>query len=209
MLTRRRFTLSTHFCCLAVLLALNVSVLAGGGGITTNDDRCVLSVGFYEVHLTVYQPDIRGNEEFCIDLPDKGQTIFVLNYLHASLKEVPVDFRIIKNVTGLGKLVRWEDIQQLGDLENHTVFYSASEIEPGGSYQAQYGFPGKGDYIGIVTAGHPSNDKTYRGMFAFSVNSGRYGVWLICLSALLVVGFLVYAYRAKVVYALKERRLEV
>ena len=67
-----------------------------GGGLILRDDVCIITIDFYEAHFTAYQPDTSGNEELCRDLPNTGETIFVLDYLHSSLKEVPVDFRIIK-----------------------------------------------------------------------------------------------------------------
>lgn len=198
---RRQNLFNSHhtiiFFYLLIFLCMAPPALAGGGGITANNDRCIVAVGFYEVHLTVYQPDLNDNEEFCSNLPDMGQTIFVLNYLHSSLKEVPVELRIIKNVTGLGKLVRWENVQQIMDVENNTVFYSPPGVEPGGSYRAQHRFTGNGDFIGIVTAGHPDTSKIYQGFFTFSVGAINYVFWLICLLVVLLSGLLVYAYRSK------------
>ena len=74
------------------------------------DDVCKIKIGFYEAHFTAFQPETSGNRQFCEDLPDVGPTIFVLDYLHDSMKEVPIDFRIIRDVTGSGQFVRLEDV---------------------------------------------------------------------------------------------------
>lgn len=163
-----------------------------GGGLILRDDVCIITIGFYEAHFTAYQPDTRGSEEFCRNFPDIGETIFVLDYLHAGLKQVPVDFRIIRDTTGLGQFVRWEDVEAMDDLQDRTVFYRPAAIEPGGSYRIQYKFLDGGDYIGMVTAGHPSNDKTYNSVFAFSVDKSPYWFWLLCL---LAAGLFVYLFR--------------
>ena len=48
--------------CLVALTAL--PVLAGGGAIL-QDDVCKMKIGFYEAHVTVYQPETSGNKQFC------------------------------------------------------------------------------------------------------------------------------------------------
>ena len=162
-----------------LMTGLGTSALAGGGGVVINEDACIIPIDFYTAHLTAYQPDSNDNEEFCQDIPGIGDTIFVFNYLHSSLKQVPVDFRIVKDVTGLGRFVRWEDLQRLDSIESDTVFYQPPSIEADGSYQVRYDFAATGNYIGIVTAGHPSNGNTYRGVFPFSVGASNYPLWLL------------------------------
>ena len=88
------------------LSLLFAGAVFGHGGVVMEEDLCVINIGFYRAHFTVYQPQTSANEEFCEDLPDAGETIFVLDYLHDSMKRVPVDFRIIKeNKTVAGSIV--------------------------------------------------------------------------------------------------------
>jgi hypothetical protein len=193
-----RVCIGSGLCALLLsapfLVCIPQPVLAGGG-LILRDDVCIITIDFYEAHFTAYQPDTSGNEEFCRDLPNTGETLFVLDYLHRSLKEVPVDFRIIRDVTGLGQFARWEDVQQIEDIESHTVFYRAPVVEAGGSYRVQHDFLEKGDYIGVVTAGHPTNDHLYNAVFPFSVGARRYPFWLLyLLAAGLLVALFRYAY---------------
>ena len=176
---------------LGILVTVTAPTLAGGG-LILRDDVCIITLGFYEAHFTAYQPDTRGNEEFCRDLPDTGESIFVLDYLHDSMKLVPVDFRIIKDTTGLGQFVRWEDVEKIANIEDVSVFYRPPEIESNGSYRIQHNFLEAGDYIGIVTAGHPTSDKIYNAVFAFGVGKTNYPFWLLYL---LVAGLFVYLIR--------------
>ena len=188
----QHFATTLHGAVLVLIIPLMLwqpPTLAGGGGIVANEGACVVTMDFYTAHFTAYQPDSSDNEEFCQDLPNPGETIFVLDYLHDTLKEVPVDFRIIKDVTGLGKFVRWDDVQKLGDLERHTVYYRKPSVEVSGSYRIRFELPAKGDYIGIVSAGHPSNNKIYVSAFPFTVGAISYPVWLL---GLLVAGLLGY-----------------
>ena len=181
---------SSRWRCIAIALMLIWSCPSlAGGGVVLSKDACIITIGFYTAHFTAYQPDASGNEEFCEDLPDTGESIFVLDYLHASLKEVPVDFRIIRNVTGLGRFVKWEDVQSLDNIEQHTVFYQSPLVRSDGSFRVGFSFPGKGEYIGIASAGHPNNDTIYYSVFPFSVGVTKFPMWL----AFIVVGLLFVA----------------
>jgi hypothetical protein len=91
------------------LLLLSSRVFAAGG-VVGEPGSCVIEIGLYTAHFTVYQPQDSGEEEFCEDLPAIGDTVFVLDYLHGSLKEVPVDLRIIRDEEELGIFARWDDL---------------------------------------------------------------------------------------------------
>lgn len=174
-----------YFLLLSLLLS---GPVLSGGGVILRGDSCIIEIGFYDANFTAYQPGSSGNEEFCEDLPDTGETIFVLDYLHASLREVPVDFRIIKDTTGLGQFVQHEDILALDNLEDITVFYEPPVVKPGGSFRIEHTFLERGDYVGVVTAGHPSNDSIYNAVFPFTVGAVSYPYWLIAV----VVGLLMF-----------------
>lgn len=163
----------TNACVGLALLVLCVVARAGGGVVLSND-TCIITIGFYEAHFTAYQPDTRGDKEFCEDLPDAAASIFVLDYLHSSLREVPVDFRIIRNVTGKREFARLPDVQALGALEPHTVFYQPQTVRENGTFQVELDFAEEGDYIGIVTAGHPTTDKIYTSVFPFAVGASSF-----------------------------------
>jgi hypothetical protein len=145
-----------------------------GGGVILQNDVCVITIGFYTAHFTAYQPQTRGNTEYCEDLPDTGETIFVLDYLHGSLKEVPVSFRIIRDDAGLGTFTKWEDIAKLGNLDPYTVHFSPPRVEPSASFRVSHDFAARGDYIGIATAGHPTDGSTYAAVFPFRVGRSQF-----------------------------------
>ena len=155
-----------------------------GGGLVLEGDVCIIRIDFYSAHFTAYQPDTNGNTQFCRDLPDTGETIFVLDYLHQSLKEVPVDFRIIRDVTGLGRFVKLKHVEEIEDIESITVFYQPPTIRPDASLKIEYDFREKGAYIGIVSAGHPSTETVYTAVFPFEVGGSNFA-YLIPLLVLL------------------------
>lgn len=161
------------------------------GGVVYDEDVCVLNVGFLMAHFTGYQPEIRGAEEFCEDIPEVAESVFVIDYLHDFMKEMPVDFRIIKDVEHFGRYARWDDIQALDDIERDTIFYLAPEKRANGTLTASYRFEEAGGYIGIVTARHPTEDRLYNAVFFFQVGGTDYG-YLPMFAALIVLLQLVY-----------------
>lgn len=163
---------------LLAALAVLCSPSWASGGLVMSGGSCTMHIDFYSARFTAYQPDTRGSEEFCESLPDTGLTIIVLDYLHPSLKEVPVDFRIIRDVTGQGRFAKLADVEALGDIEPLTVFYQSPLVRPDGSFKIEYDFADAGRYIGVVTAGHPTNDNIYAAVFPFSVGERSYGRWL-------------------------------
>lgn len=177
----------------ALLMLFCVKALAHGG-VMIEDDQCIVKFGFYKAHFTIYQPQSSQNQEFCEDLPNAGPTIFVLYYLHNSLSRVPVDFRIIRNFTDLGSFVKWADLEKSGDLEAYSVFYQPALLRPEGVLMVEHDFETTGDYIGIITAKHPTQDKVYRAVFPFRVGHGKlfYG---ILIGAALAAFYLVLRFR--------------
>jgi hypothetical protein len=53
---------------------------------------------------------------------------------------VPVDFRIIKNVTSKGEFVQINDIEEIIDIEDVTVFYQKPVIKSNASYTVSHDF---------------------------------------------------------------------
>ncbi len=187
------------------MAVMPVASALAGGGLVLKDDVCIIQIDFYSAHFTAYQPNTSGNTQFCRDLPNTGETIFVLDYLHQSLQEVPVDFRIIRDVTGLGRFVKLKHVEAIEDIEQHTVFYQSPTIRPDASLKIEYDFAEEGAYIGIVTAGHPSTDTIYTAVFPFEVGGSNFS-YLVPLFVLLAgAAFLVVRRRARSRQAVLEK----
>jgi hypothetical protein len=181
---------------LILLLILTNRVFAAGG-VVGERGSCMIEIGLYTAHFTVYQSDTRGDEEFCEDLPDTGNTLFVLDYLHDSLKEVPLDFRIIRDSDELGIFARWEHVAAMTDLDSRTVFYQPPVIRADNQLTVEHLFAEPGWYIGVVTAPHPVKDIVYRAVFPFRV--GRTPIWYWLLPLMVLAGlFLVWRKRRAV-----------
>lgn len=193
----RSRNIQLHLALALALVALIAGRARAGGGMVLEDDICVVRIEFYSAHFTAYQPDSRGNEQFCQQLPDAGLTLFVLDYLHQSLKEVPVELRIIRDVTGQGRFVKLQHVEAIEDIEQHTVFYQPPVIRPDASFQAEFELPEKGNYIGIVSAGHPTNNETYTAVFPFEVGRTNRGPWIAAALTTALAAFVVLRRRKR------------
>ena len=147
------------------------------GGVVAEEDACVIEIGIFRAHFTVYQPQTRASKEFCEDIPDVGEAVFVLDYLHDSLKEVPVDFRIIRDVKERTIYASWEDILDMEDLESATVFYQPPQVREDAFFTVEHIFSERGWYTGIVTTRHPTRDQAYQAVFGFHVGRKDFGFW--------------------------------
>ena len=157
------------------MVTLLSSQALGHGGVAFQEDQCVITVDFMQAHFTVFQPETRESEEFCEDIPDVTQSIFVMEYLHESLREMDVDFRIIRDVNNIGRFAGWNDVQAISDIESATVYYQNASVEDSGYYRASYEFEEGGTYIGIVTARLPSEEVRHNAVFYFQVGGPDWG----------------------------------
>lgn len=158
------------------------------GGVMAEEDLCVIKINYLSAHFKIYQPRTDGHTEYCEDLPNATETVFVMEFLHDGMREVPIDFRIIRDVTGKGRFARWEDVQEIADLDDVTVFYQQATIEPD-VFTVIYDFDTEGDYIGIVTADVDGTDRIYTAVFPFEVGFTGYGYWPYIIALLLFIQF--------------------
>ena len=155
------------------------------GGVVEEDDLCVIKVNYLRGHFKIYQPLIDGHKEYCEDLPNATESVFVMEYLHDGLREAAVDFRIIHDVTGKRRFARWEDVAGIEDLDAVTVFYQAPTVDPD-VLTVIHDFDEEGHFIGIVTANVAGDDKVYRAVFPFEVGYTGFGYWPVLI--LLLIG---------------------
>jgi hypothetical protein len=157
------------FAVVFALLTASPSALWAHGSVVDGGEGCVIQFDFYSAHFSIFQPQTRQHREFCEDLPDVAESVFVLEYRHDSLREVSVDFRIMRNTSALGRFVRWSDIEAMGDLDSNTIFYQRSPAQTDGVLSILHTFTEPGDYVGIVSAPHPTLDQVYHAVFPFRV----------------------------------------
>jgi hypothetical protein len=117
------------------------SLAAAHGGVSVENDMCKLRVGRYQMHFTGYQPVSAPEVEFCEDIPATGQTIIVLDYIDAELRDLPVEVRIIR------------DTGDESNLDAVTVYHKPAQVYPRGNLVIDHTFPERGKFVGMVTVG--------------------------------------------------------
>jgi len=168
------------------LLVLVPGLVLSHGGVVEEEDLCVIKVNYLRGHFKIYQPLIDGHREYCEDLPNATETVFVMEYLHESLGAAAVDFRIIRDVTGKGRFARWEDVAEVDDLDSATVFYREPTIDPD-LLTVVHDFKEEGEFIGIVTANVDGDEKIYRAVFPFEVGFTGLGYWPFFIALLIAI----------------------
>ena len=175
-----------QFLLVLLLVAAPWQRATAHGGVVEEEDVCVITISYLKAHFKIYQPLIDGHKEYCEDLPNATESIFVMEYMHDEMGQVPVDFRIIRDVTGKGRFARWEDVAAIEDIDSATVFYQPPVIEPD-VFTVLYDFTEEGDYIGVVTAAPPGNDRQHIAVFPFEVGYTGSGYWPLIVAVLIAI----------------------
>jgi hypothetical protein len=157
-------------------IGLNCQPATAHGSVTPEDDLCIIRIGYYKAHFKIYRPRNTGHDEFCEDVPGTGETLFVMEYEHSGLGDVPIDFRVIRNVTKKGVFTVLEDVTAIGDLAPVTVFHHPAAVQPD-VFTLIYDFDEEGEFIGIVTVQNQETGNIYTAVFPFEVGFTGLGWW--------------------------------
>lgn len=156
------------------------------GSVTPDEDLCLIRIGYYTAHFKIYLPETHGHRQFCEDLPDAGSSLFVMEYIHDGLANAPIEFRIIKNITGQGRFTRLQHIEALDDLEQHTV-YLHPPARQADVFTVLHEIAEPGEYVGVVKVPSGDGKSLHTAVFPFEAGSGGLGWWpWLALAALLL-----------------------
>jgi hypothetical protein len=173
------------------MLAALVLVLApllgfAHGGVSMEEDLCVIQIGRYKAHFTGYLPERRATQEFCEDIPSTGGAVFVIDFISDELREMELDFRIIRDVNDIGLKATYEDLGGEQAIEDATIFYSPMHDYPNGVMNVHYPFVAEGGYVGIINARHLATGLAYRSVFPFRVGRVPYVKYAFYFLAVIV-----------------------
>ena len=185
--SRRHYLLRYLQKTIIIICGFLSSYAFSHGGVTLTNDVCVISLGNLSAHFAVYQPETRQSREYCEDLPDVVNSLFIIDFMHDILSAMPVDFRIVRDVQNVGLAATWEDIQAIPDLHAATVYYAEPTHYINGSMNIDYTFNSTGTYIGVIAANDISSAKVYRAVFPFRVGAKDFWDYLPYFVALLIV----------------------
>lgn len=171
-----RATALTRGLLVAAMMALPAWVLAHGG-VSMEDDKCIMTIGEYQTHFTGYQPERRLTQEFCEDIPLVAKAIIVLDFISPELRRMDVDFRIVRDYTGMKKKALLEHMGTADDIARQTVFYREGKKYPHGTLNITHTFDQPGWYIGMLTA-RGEDGVVRNSVFPFSVGVASYGKYI-------------------------------
>ncbi len=156
------------------------------GGVSMEDDSCILRIGPYRAHFTGYQPERRATQEFCEDIPELGRAIIVIDFIDEELRAMQVEFRLLRDVRLLGNNARYEQLGSEKDIQQATLLQREAQAYPRGTVHVEQEFPAGGRFIGLVRARDPQGGEALVSVFPFSVGVTSY--WKYLPWFLLVLG---------------------
>ena len=179
--TRTALGFGWRLALITGLLASSAAAWAHGG-VSLEDDLCVLSLGNYKMHFTGYQPEQSGAEEFCEDIPGVGTAVIVLDVIDDALRGIPLEVRILRDERDLGNDAKLEDLGGKEAIAAATVAHLPSAVHPTGSTTLKYRFEEPGRFIGYIRA-EPTVGGPIEAVFPFAVGSGGgRGIWRYILA---------------------------
>lgn len=158
-------------------LAIMPQAALAHGSVTPDADLCIIRIGYYRAHFKIYLPESRGHNEYCEDIPGTGTATFVMEYEHSGLGDVPIDFRVIRNVTGKGVFTILEDVEKIDNLDDITLFHYPSAIQPD-VFTYLHPFDEQGEFVGIVTVQQVDTGEIYTAVFPFEVGFAGVPIWI-------------------------------
>jgi hypothetical protein len=176
---------STLLIAVSIIACVPRSALAHGS-VTPDADLCIIKIGYFKAHFKIYLPETHQHEDFCEDLPGIGNSIFVMEYEHDGLATTPIEFRIIKNVTGKGRFTNLGHLEEIGDLEEITVLHHPATIQPD-VFTVGHKFEAPGEFVGIVSVVRPDGAGHYTAVFPFEAGYTGLGYWPWVVAGLLLL----------------------
>jgi hypothetical protein len=190
-----------------LIMPLITTAASGHGGVSIQNDVCVLKVGPSTIHFTGYQPT-HSFKEFCEDIPYTGQTIIVLDLVDSDLRHMATEVRVVRDPGGggvpIGRRVLTDEQIKSAEILAATEAYMAPASYPNGTLKFEHDFRAPGQYIGIVTIRN-EHGQEYISQFPFMVgpNWGKivpiYGLSALALGlGIFVVWKFAWQRRAKI-----------
>jgi hypothetical protein len=173
------------------------------GGVSVQDNKCIMKIGPDTMYFTGYQPQF-SRQEFCDDIPNAGQMVVALDMQDRELRDMTTEIRIIKDegthttLNGYPYLTDAE-LGDTGTLGSKTVFFREPKKYPTGTLTFEHNFPETGKFIGIVTVKN-DHGQTYVSQFPFTVGTPytkTFTIWGILAAVVCVAGFALWRFSLK------------
>lgn len=186
-------------CALLIIAGFSMGYcgpLAAHGGVSLEDDLCIMRIGQLRAHFTGYQPKVRASQEFCEDIPELGQAIIVLDFLDPALRNMEIDFRVISDPSGKGAKAALEDIEEALTAGSGQLHRSEAAKYPAGNFNVELSIAEPGWYVGVLTATSDAG-RTEMSVFPFSVGVRDYSGLISWVVAILILSLIFYFLSAR------------
>lgn len=183
-----------RLCVLMMLFSTltHVATAQAHGGVSMEDDQCIMKIGPLRAHFTGYQPEKRATQEFCEDIPETGRAIIVIDYVSPALRSQTVEFRVLKDSKNLQARGRYEDLGSPQEIEAATLVHVPAQVYPRGTLNFEYRFDQPGWYIGMIEATDPATGQVLHSVFPFRV--GMRSLWRYAPVFVILLGAAALAY---------------
>lgn len=143
------------------------------GGVMNEGNECKLRVGPYVMNFSGYQLNNNAPMQFCDDLPTTGESYIVLDFIDNKLRDMTVNFRVIKsNTAALG--TSEDGLVVDSELKETPFFEIPAKRYPYGTMKITQQFTEKGHFVGYVIV-EGENEK-FISRFPFSVGYPEAGI---------------------------------
>ena len=198
---REMSVFSTQRICQTILalllLVLPHQAVFAHGGVSFENDVCILQVGNFRMHFTGYLPKVSRSEEFCEDIPGTGKVFIVFDMVDTALRNMQVEIRLLRDTGTRGINTSYADLGTRADIERDTIYTLPFVSYPKGTAVIEHEFLQPGKFIGMVELLVPGKEESVISVFPFSVGSSS--IWdnwpyAVVLLSLVGLGLIVRVY---------------
>lgn len=132
-----------------------------------------MRIGSHRAHFSGYQPTVRAAQEFCEDIPHVAQSIIVLDLVDTALRDMMMEFRVVKDVRRIGPGATYADLGSAADIAAATYFHQGQARYPQGTLNVTLDFSEAGHFIGVLTASEPGTGRQLVAVFDCGVDLVR------------------------------------
>jgi hypothetical protein len=79
-----------------IIFLCSINLVFAHGKVSLESDACVRNANGTMVHLSTYQPQFDPEAEYCTEIPQTGDTFWVVDLIDETLRNMPVAIQIIK-----------------------------------------------------------------------------------------------------------------
>ena len=114
-----------------------IGTVSAHGKVSLESDICVRSIAGSMLHLSTYQPQYDPQAEYCTEIPQQGETLWVVDLVDQALRNMPIAIHIVR---GIGK--------NKNISETMTSLYSTNHLD--GVIKGEFNLD-EGDYTMLIT----------------------------------------------------------